>query len=160
MAQNLETATFGAGCFWGVEGAFRKVPGVVETTVGYEGGMFENPAYEEVCTDTTGHAEVVQVQFDPEKISFEDLLDVFWKCHNPTTLNQQGPDLGTQYRSVIFYHSDEQRSLSEKSKEMLEKHRVFKKPIVTQIVPAQIFYRAEDYHQRYFEKQGIKGCRV
>lgn len=160
MAQNLETATFGAGCFWGVEETFRKIPGVTETAVGYEGGTSENPTYEDVCTDTTGHAEVVRVRFDPEKISFEDLLDIFWKCHNPTTPNQQGPDVGTQYRSVIFYHNDEQKHLSEKSKEMLAKHRVFKKTIVTQILPAQTFYQAEDYHQKYFEKQGIKGCRV
>lgn len=160
MVHSLETATFGAGCFWGVEETFRKVPGVVETAVGYEGGVLENPTYEDVCTDTTGHVEVVQVWFDPEKISFGDLLDIFWKCHNPTTPNQQGPDVGTQYRSVIFYHNDEQKHLSEKSKEMLEKHRVFKKTIVTQIVPARTFYRAEDSHQKYFEKQGIKGCRV
>lgn len=160
MVQDLEIATFGAGCFWGVEETFRKVPGVTETAVGYEGGTSEKPTYEDVCTDTTGHAEVVQVRFDPEKVSFEDLLDIFWKCHNPTTPNQQGPDVGTQYRSVIFYHNDEQKHLSEKSKEMLEKHRVFKKTIVTQIVPTRTFYRAEDYHQKYFEKQGIKGCRV
>lgn len=152
-----EKATFGAGCFWGVEAAFRKVKGVVESAVGYSGGSLQDPTYEDVCTDQTGHAEVVQVEYDPSEVSYEELLNVFWQIHDPTTLNRQGPDVGTQYRSVIFYYSPEQRSLAEASKERLEKSGRCKRPVVTEIQPAPDFYRAEEYHQRYFEKRGRSG---
>jgi peptide methionine sulfoxide reductase msrA/msrB len=150
-AGKLERATFGAGCFWGVEVDFRKLPGVKEVTVGYMGGTKENPTYEEVCTGRTGHAEVAQVDFDPAVISYNDLLDTFWKEHDPTTLNRQGPDVGTQYRSVIFYHSPEQKAAAEASK--AKAASMFPKPIVTEIVAAPAFYRAEEYHQRYVEKR-------
>jgi peptide-methionine (S)-S-oxide reductase len=153
-----EKATFGAGCFWGVEAAFRQIPGVTATAVGYEGGTMENPTYHDVCTDRTGHAEVVEVEFDPAKVSYDDLLKVFWENHNPTTRNRQGPDVGTQYRSVIFYHSPEQKKAAEVSREALEKSGKYKSPIVTEIVPAQTFYRAEDYHQQYLEKRGLASC--
>jgi peptide-methionine (S)-S-oxide reductase len=153
-----EKATFGAGCFWGVEETFRKLKGVISSTVGYAGGTKENPSYEDVCTDETGHAEVVEVEFDPSQISYEQLLDVFWSSHNPTTLNRQGPDVGTQYRSVIFYHSPEQKAAAEKSK--AEKASQFPRPIVTQIEPAPRFWRAEEYHQRYLEKRGQSHCAV
>lgn len=143
-------ATFGAGCFWGVEKAFRKIPGITETTVGYSGGHTKNPSYEDVCTDVTGHAEVLQVEYDSAKVSYEKLLEVFWNCHNPTMRNQQGPDIGSQYRSAIFYHTPEQKALAEKSKEALEKSVKFKKSVVTEIVPAGPFYRAEEYHQKYY----------
>lgn len=149
-----ELATFGAGCFWGVEERYRQLPGVLETAVGYMGGETENPTYQDVCTDTTGHAEVVQVRFDPSLISYEALLKVFWENHNPTTLNRQGPDFGTQYRSVIFTHSDVQRELATASKIVLETSGKWKQPIVTEIVPAQTFYRAEEYHQKYLLKNG------
>lgn len=155
-----EKATFGAGCFWGVESTFRSVPGVSDAAVGYAGGKTENPSYEDVCTDETGHAEVVQVEFDPAVVSYEKLLDVFWANHNPTTLNRQGPDVGTQYRSVIFYHSPEQRATAETSKAALEKSGNFRQPIVTQIEPAPKFYRAEEYHQRYLEKRGRSHCAI
>lgn len=148
-------ATFGAGCFWHVEDLLSKTNGVKSTAVGYSGGQLPNPSYEEVCTDKTGHAEVVEVEYDPKEISFEDLLDVFWNNHNPTTLNRQGPDVGIQYRSAIFYHNDEQKEVAEKSKEELEKSGKFDKPIVTQIVPASTFYKAEEYHQKYFKKHGF-----
>lgn len=148
-------ATFGAGCFWHVEDLLSKTKGVKSTAVGYTGGQLPNPSYEEVCTDKTGHAEVVEVEYDPKEISFEDLLDVFWNNHNPTTLNRQGPDVGIQYRSAIFYHNDEQKEVAEKSKEELEKSGKFDKPIVTQIVPASTFYKAEEYHQKYFKKHGF-----
>ncbi len=148
-------ATFGAGCFWHVEATFRQVPGVVNTTVGYMGGSVPNPTYEQVCTGETGHAEVVQVEYDPEQVSYEELLDVFWRCHDPTQRNRQGPDVGTQYRSVIFYHTEEQRRLAEASRRRLEQSGLYDRPIVTEIVPAREFYRAEEYHQRYFEKHGI-----
>src|SRR5919201_3250782 len=138
-----QKATFGAGCFWGVEEIFRKLKGVADTAVGYAGGTKENPTYEDVCTDRTGHAEVVQVEFDPAKISYPELLDVFWANHNPTTLNRQGPDVGTQYRSVIFYHSPEQRAAAETSKEKTDRSGRFNRPIVTQIEPASKFWRAE-----------------
>src|SRR3982751_4901391 len=142
-----EKATFGAGCFWGVEETFRNLDGVLSTAVGYAGGTKENPTYEEVCSDNTGHAEVVQVEFDPDQIRYEELLDVFWSNHNPTTLNRQGPDVGTQYRSVIFYHSPEQKSAAERSRQKVDTSGRFSRPVVTQIEPAPTFWRAEDYHQ-------------
>ncbi|MHA7647036.1 peptide-methionine (S)-S-oxide reductase MsrA [Nitrosopumilus sp. S4] len=148
-------ATFGAGCFWHVEDLLSKTKGVKSTSVGYTGGQLPNPTYEEVCTDKTGHAEAVEVEYDPNEISFEELLDVFWNNHNPTTLNRQGPDVGIQYRSAIFYHDDEQKAIAEKSKEKIEKSGKFDKPIVTQIVPAPTFYKAEEYHQKYFKKHGF-----
>jgi peptide-methionine (S)-S-oxide reductase len=153
-----EKATFGAGCFWGVEETFRKLKGVISTTVGYTGGNKDNPSYEDVCTDETGHAEVVEVEFDPSQVSYHQLLDVFWSNHNPTTLNRQGPDVGTQYRSVIFYHSSEQKAAAEKSK--AEKAVKFTRPIVTQIEPVPKFWRAEEYHQRYLEKRGQSHCAI
>ncbi len=149
-----EFATFGAGCFWGVEERFRQVPGVLETAVGYMGGSIDHPSYEQVCSGTTDHAEVVHVAFDPEIVSYETLLKLFWENHNPTTPNQQGPDFGTQYRSVIFTHTEVQMELAQASKTALEASGVWKKPIVTEIVPAQEFNRAEDYHQKYFLKNG------
>lgn len=155
-----EKATFGAGCFWGVEETFRQVKGVTDAAVGYEGGTLENPTYRDVCTDRTGHAEVVEVDYDPEQVSYDELLNVFWNNHNPTTLNRQGPDVGTQYRSVIFYHTPEQQAAAIASKERLEREGRFKRPIVTQIVPASTFYRAEEYHQRYLEKRGLSHCHV
>ncbi|MFB5645624.1 MAG: peptide-methionine (S)-S-oxide reductase MsrA [Nitrosopumilaceae archaeon] len=148
-------ATFAAGCFWHVEELFSKVKGVTSTAVGYTGGHVDNPSYEDVCTDETGHAEAVQVEYDPNQVSYDDLLKVFWENHNPTTLNQQGPDIGTQYRSAIFFHDAEQEKIANQSKENLEKSNRFKNKIVTQIVPAKSFYRAEEYHQRYFEKNNI-----
>lgn len=155
-----EKATFGAGCFWGVEATFRAVKGVTSALVGYAGGRTENPTYEDVCTDETGHAEVVQVEFDPEQVSYRDLLQVFWTNHDPTTLNRQGPDHGTQYRSVIFYHSPEQKTAAEESKADMDKSGRFRKPIVTQIEAAPKFYPAEDYHQRYLEKRGLAHCHI
>jgi len=157
---SLQKATFGAGCFWGVEAEFRQLPkGVVSTAVGYEGGTMKNPTYRDVCTDRTGHAEAVEVEYDPEKVSYEDLLKVFWANHDPTTLNRQGPDVGTQYRSVIFYHTPEQQAAALASKEKLEKSGRYRRPIVTEIVPATSFYRAEDYHQQYMEKRGLSSCK-
>ncbi|MEO7718492.1 MAG: peptide-methionine (S)-S-oxide reductase MsrA [Capsulimonas sp.] len=156
----MAIATFGAGCFWGVEAAFRQTPGVTATAVGYEGGQTENPTYKEVCTDTTGHAEVVQVEFDPAQVTYEELLAVFFGNHNPTTLNRQGPDVGAQYRSAIFYHSPEQQQQAEATKAKLEAAGTFPKPIVTAIVPAQTFYIAEDYHQQYLEKRGLASCHI
>lgn len=153
-------ATFGAGCFWGTEATFRKIPGVIATTSGYEGGTLENPTYEQVCSHTTGHAEVVEVEFDPAQVDYNVLLDAFWNNHDPTTLNRQGPDVGTQYRSVIFYNDEEQKQLAERSRELMEKSGRFKRPIVTSIEPATTFYRAEDYHQRYLEKHGMSSCHV
>ncbi|MBL28118.1 MAG: peptide-methionine (S)-S-oxide reductase [Rhodospirillaceae bacterium] len=149
----MAKATFAAGCFWGVEEAFRRVDGVTETVVGYEGGDTVNPSYEDVCTGRTGHAEVLQVDFDPARVSYENLLDVFWEIHDPTTLNQQGPDIGTQYRSAIFYHDDAQRAAAEASKARMEASSRFPRPIVTQIAPTSDFWRAEDYHQQYVEKR-------
>jgi len=155
----LEKATFGAGCFWGVEAAFRKVDGVVDTAVGYSGGHTPNPTYEDVCSHTTGHAEVVQVTFDPARVSYEELLEVFWRIHDPTQVNRQGPDIGDQYRSVIFYHSGEQRRIAEESRAALEASGRLSRPVATKIEPAQTFWRAEEYHQRYYEKRGItSGC--
>jgi peptide-methionine (S)-S-oxide reductase len=156
----VQKATFGAGCFWGVEAAFRQVAGVVATAVGYEGGTFENPTYRDVCTDKTGHAEVVEVRYDPSRVSYEDLLRVFWENHNPTQLNRQGPDVGTQYRSVIFFHTPEQQAAALASKEALARSGRYNKPIVTEIVPASTFYRAEDYHQQYLEKRGLASCHL
>ena len=150
----MEKATFAAGCFWGVEATFRQLPGVVSTRVGYIGGHTENPTYKEVCTDRTGHAEAVEVEFDSAKIHYADLLKVFWENHDPTQVNRQGPDIGEQYRSVIFFHDDAQRAAAEASKQRLEKSARYPRPIATAILPAPTFYRAEDYHQQYFAKQG------
>jgi peptide-methionine (S)-S-oxide reductase len=151
-------ATFGAGCFWGVEAAFRQVDGVTKTEVGYEGGRLENPSYEDVCSHKTGHAEVVEVTYDPEQVSYEELLGVFWGKHDPTQLNRQGWDIGDQYRSVVFFHDDEQRVAAERSKSELDASGRYRKPIVTAIEPAQTFYPAEDYHQQYLEKRGRSSC--
>ena len=156
----METATFGAGCFWGVEATFGQTPGVVSTSVGYMGGTLDSPTYQDVCTDGTGHAEVVQVIYDPSKTSYDDLLGVFWQNHDPTTLNRQGPDMGTQYRSVIFYHTPEQEAAAQASKQDLERAGAFKRPIVTEIVPASAFWRAEEYHQQYLEKRGLAQCHI
>ena len=156
----MEKATFGAGCFWGVEETFRKIKGVKDTAVGYTGGALKDPTYKDVCTNESGHAEVVQVIFDPAEVSYDELLDVFWSNHNPTTLNRQGPDWGTQYRSAIFFHSPEQEAKARASKENLEKSGRYNRPIVTQIVPEAVFYRAEEYHQRYLEKHGRAHCAV
>ena len=156
----MATATFAAGCFWGVEAAFRQVPGVTATRVGYTGGTTTNPTYKQVCTDRTGHAEAVEVSYDPARVSYDDLLRVFWEIHDPTQRNRQGPDIGTQYRSAIFYHDPEQEAAARTSKERLERSGVHKRPIVTEIVPAQTFYQAEDYHQQYLEKRGLATCRI
>ncbi len=156
----MEKATFGAGCFWGVEAAFRQVKGIASTTVGYSGGSFKNPTYQDVCSGRTGHAEVVQVEYDPSNVSYEDLLNVFWENHDPTTLNRQGPDVGEQYRSVIFFHSPEQRAAAIASKEKLEKSGRYRSPIATEITPASEFYRAEEYHQQYLEKRGLATCKI
>ncbi len=151
----MEKATFGAGCFWGVEAAFHKIEGVASTTVGYAGGSFKDPTYEDVCSGKTGHAEVVQVEYDLSKVSYEELLRVFWNIHDPTTLNRQGPDIGTQYRSAVFFHNPEQEAAATVSKQKLQSSGRYRKSIVTEIMPALEFYRAEDYHQQYFEKCGI-----
>ena len=156
----MEKATFAAGCFWGVEAAFREVPGVTSTRVGYTGGHTKNPTYREVCGHGTGHAEAVEVTYDPAKVSYEDLLKVFWENHDPTQLNRQGPDVGDQYRSAIFVHSPEQEQAAVVSKEELERSQRYRRPIVTQIVPAPEFYRAEDYHQQYLEKRGLATCKI
>ena len=156
----MEKATFAAGCFWGVEATFRQLPGVISTRVGYIGGQLPNPTYKDVCTDRTGHAEAVEVEYDPAKISYEQLLNVFWENHDPTQLNRQGPDWGTQYRSAIFFHTPEQESAANASKEVLGKSGRFGKPIVTRIVPATTFYEAEDYHQQYLEKRGLASCHI
>lgn len=154
----MEKATFAAGCFWHVEEAFRHLKGVLSTTVGYTGGTIKNPTYEDVCTDTTGHAEVVEVTFDPNKISYKELLTVFWDVHDPTTKNRQGPDIGNQYRSAIFYHTEEQKKQAEQSKKNLEKTGKYKKKIVTEITQATTFYPAEEYHQQYLQKHGLAAC--
>lgn len=159
-AMQPHVAMFGAGCFWGVEETFRQTKGVVKTEVGYAGGTVENPTYKQVCSDRTGHAEVVRVEFDPNVIRYEELLDVFWNNHNPTTLNRQGPDIGSQYRSVIFYFSPAQKSAAEESKSRLERSGKWKKPIVTEIVAAAPFWRAEEYHQQYLAKRGLSHCHV
>ncbi len=148
-------ATFGAGCFWHVEDLLNKTKGVKSTAVGYIGGQLSDPTYEEVCTDKTGHAEAVEVEYDPDEISFEELLSVFWSNHNPTTLNRQGPDVGIQYRSSIFYHDETQKEIAEKSKQELDQSDKFDNPVVTEIVPAPTFYKAEEYHQKYFKKHGF-----
>jgi peptide-methionine (S)-S-oxide reductase len=155
-----EIATFGAGCFWGIEAAFRRVPGVLDAAVGYSGGRTENPSYQDVCTDTTGHAEVVQVTFDSEKLSYDQLLDVFWTIHDPTQVNRQGPDYGKQYRTAIFFHSPEQEAAAKKSKQALEATGKLRRPIATEITPAAPFWRAEEYHQRYLEKRGAASCHI
>lgn len=154
----MEKATFAAGCFWGVEAAFRKVEGVVSTQVGYIGGKTENPTYKDVCTDRTGHAEAVEVTYDPSVVSYAELLEVFWKIHNPTQVNRQGPDAGSQYRSAIFFHIPEQEAQAKASKKKLEESGKYGKPIATEIVPAAAFYRAEEYHQQYLEKLGRGAC--
>jgi peptide-methionine (S)-S-oxide reductase len=156
----MAKATFAAGCFWGVEEAFRRTKGVVSTTVGYTGGTMKNPSYEDVCSGRTGHAEAVQVEFDPTQVSYPELLAVFWKSHDPTTLNRQGPDVGAQYRSAIFFQDFDQEAAARSSKGALENAGAFRRPIVTEITPASEFYRAEDYHQQYFEKRGIKSCHL
>jgi peptide-methionine (S)-S-oxide reductase len=157
MTEKLKKATFGAGCFWGVEDAFRNLEGVVETRVGYAGGDFDQPSYQDVCSGVTGHAEVVEVTYNTDIISYNDLLNLFWTIHDPTTLNRQGPDIGAQYRSVIFHHDPEQEKLARESKERLEKSGVYPK-IVTEIMPVPHFWRAEEYHQQYIEKTGRKSC--
>lgn len=155
----MEKATFAAGCFWGVEAMFRAVPGVISTRVGYTGGTLENPSYKDVCTDRTEHAEAVEIAYDPTRVSYDKLLDVFWKGHDPTMLNRQGPDIGTQYRSAVFYHNPEQEAAAHASKERLEKSGEYRRPIVTEIIPASQFWQAEDYHQQYLEKRGMAHCR-
>ena len=155
-----EIATFGAGCFWGVEAGFRRVPGVIEAISGYSGGHMESPTYKDVCTDQTGHAEVVQVTFDPAKVSYEQVLEVFWKMHDPTQVNRQGPDYGTQYRTAIFYHTPEQQAKALKSKEALEKSGKLRRPVATEITAAGPFWRAEEYHQKYLEKRGQESCHI
>ena len=155
MAKKNKIAIFAAGCFWGVESAFREVPGVVDVAVGYAGGTVPNPSYRAVCTGKTGHAEVVQVEYDPARVSYQQLLEVFWQIHDPTTLNRQGPNVGTQYRSIIFYSDDHERIAAEQSKRQLDESGKLARPIVTQIAPAAEFYRAEEHHQRYYERRGI-----
>ncbi len=156
----MEKATFAAGCFWGVEAAFRQMEGVTATRVGYTGGDFKNPTYKDVCSGTTGHAEAVEVEYDPSKVTYEELLKVFWENHDPTTLNRQGPDVGTQYRSAVFFLTPEQEAAAKASKEKLQKNGRYKRPIVTEINPALEFYPAEDYHQQYLEKRGLAHCRI
>ena len=156
----MEKATFGAGCFWGVEAAFRKIPGVLATAAGYMGGSVARPTYQDVCTDRTGHAEVVEVEYDPAQVSYDDLLRVFWENHDPTTLNRQGPDIGTQYRSVIFYHTTEQEAAAKASKDALAKSGTYRRPIVTEITPVREFWQAEEYHQQYLEKRGLAHCHL
>ena len=155
-----ETATFGAGCFWGVEVTYRNTPGVIDAVVGYCGGTTDRPTYEEVCSDETGHAEVVQVTFDSERVSYEQLVDVFFASHDPTTKDRQGPDVGRQYRSVIFFHDEAQRTIAESARARWDASGRFRRPIVTEIAPAAQFWRAEEYHQRYLEKRGLASCHV
>jgi peptide-methionine (S)-S-oxide reductase len=154
----MEKATFGAGCFWGVEEEFRKIQGVVSTQVGYSGGTVNNPTYEDVCTDRTGHAEVIEIEFDPSIVTYETLVKTFWKIHDPTQLNRQGPDIGRQYRSVIFFHTPLQEEIAKRSKQELESSGRHSRPVVTEIQPASQFYRAEEYHQRYLQKRGLDHC--
>jgi peptide-methionine (S)-S-oxide reductase len=156
----METATFGAGCFWGVEAAFRQIKGVSATAVGYAGGVVDHPTYQQVCSDRTGHAEVVEVTYDPAMVPYDTLLKVFWENHDPTTLNRQGPDVGSQYRSAIFFHSSEQQTAAIASRDVLQQSGRLKGPIVTEIVPAQAFWPAEDYHQQYLEKRGLSTCHL
>jgi len=155
----MEKATFGAGCFWGVEAAFQNLKGIKSTTVGYMGGDFKNPTYEDVCTDKTGHAEVVQILYDSKEVSYDELLKIFWNIHDPTQIDRQGFDIGAQYRSVIFYHNQKQKQIAEKSKDKLQKSKKFKKDIATKIDPAKEFYPAEEYHQKYLEKHGKISCK-
>jgi len=154
----MSKATFAAGCFWGVEESFRHIKGVTSTTVGYTGGTKENPSYKDVCTGTTGHAEAVEVEFDPAQVSYRELIAAFFQNHNPTTLNRQGPDFGAQYRSAIFYHDAEQEAEARESIAALEKAHIFNRPIVTEVKPASPFYRAEEYHQQYLAKRGAASC--
>ena len=156
----MEKATFGAGCFWGVEARFQQVPGVLETAVGYEGGALENPTYKDVCTDRTGHAEVVELTFDPHRVSYAALLDLFFELHDPTQVNRQGPDWGTQYRTVVFFHSPEQEAAARGAIAHLDASHKYAKPIATQVVPAGTFWRAEEYHQKYLEKRGAVSCHI
>jgi peptide-methionine (S)-S-oxide reductase len=156
----MEKATFAAGCFWGVEARFQQLPGVTATAVGYEGGALANPSYQQVCTDRTGHAEAVEIDFDPGKISYQQLLDEFFALHDPTQLNRQGPDWGTQYRSAVFYHSPEQEKAAKETIARLTAEKRFSKPVVTQVVPAETFWRAEEYHQKYLEKRGAVSCHI
>jgi peptide-methionine (S)-S-oxide reductase len=156
----MATATFGAGCFWGVEAAFRKIPGVTDTAAGYMGGTKDEPTYKEVCTGRTGHAEVVQVEYDPAQVDYAKLLEVFFNAHDPTTLNRQGPDVGTQYRSAIFTHDDAQKAEAEALAERLQRSGAFPRPIVTEITPAGTFWRAEEYHQQYLQKNGMGSCHI
>ena len=154
----MEKATFAAGCFWGVEAAFRKIKGVVSTRVGYTGGMLDNPTYKDVCSGKTGHAEAVEVEFDPSIISYDKLLDLFWKIHDPTTLNRQGPDIGTQYRSAVLCHTEKQKAAAIQSKKKLEGSGIYIDSVITEITPASKFFEAEEYHQRYLEKHGLSSC--
>jgi peptide-methionine (S)-S-oxide reductase len=156
----MAKATFAAGCFWGVEATFRALPGVNSTRVGYIGGKTQNPTYKDVCTDATGHAEAVEVDYDPSKISYDKLLQVFWENHDPTQVNRQGPDFGTQYRTAIFFHDAEQEAEAKASKQKIEASKRFSKPIATEIVPAVTFWEAEDYHQQYLEKRGLASCHI
>jgi peptide-methionine (S)-S-oxide reductase len=160
VAAHEAKATFGAGCFWGVEAAYRQIPGVISTSVGYLGGTMKNPTYRDVCTGRSGHAEVVQVTYDPSRVTYDDLLTVFWENHDPTTLNRQGPDVGPQYRSAIFYHDEAQNETAIASKDEREKAGRFRRPIVTEISPATDYYEAEDYHQQYLEKRGLSSCHI
>ncbi len=160
MVDTSKIATFGAGCFWGVEAAYRQIPGVLSTRVGYLGGTMDNPTYRDVCGGRTGHAEVVEVKYDPSRLTYDDLLTVFWENHDPTTLNRQGPDVGEQYRSAIFYHDDEQKTAAEASKDERDRSGKYRRPIVTEITPASAFYEAEDYHQQYLEKRGLASCHI
>jgi peptide-methionine (S)-S-oxide reductase len=156
----MAKAIFAAGCFWGVEATFRQISGVLSTRVGYTGGHTANPTYKDICTDGTGHAEAVEVEYDPARVSYDQLLDVFWENHDPTQLNRQGPDWGTQYRSAIFFTSPEQEQAAKASKQKREKSGAYRKPLVTQIVPEAPFYEAEDYHQQYLEKRGLASCHI
>jgi peptide-methionine (S)-S-oxide reductase len=156
----MEKATFAAGCFWGVEATFRSVPGVVSTRVGYTGGSLDHPTYKDVCSNRTGHAEAVEVMYDPARVTYDELLRIFWQSHDPTTLNRQGPDVGTQYRSAIFYHNPQQEAAARSSKEQLDRSGSYRRPVVTQIVPAAEFWEAEEYHQQYLEKKGLAQCHL
>ena len=160
MEQIARTAVFGAGCFWGVEAAYRQIPGVLSTRVGYLGGTMDKPTYKDVCSGRTGHAEVDEVSYDPARITYDDLLTVFWENHDPTTLNRQGPDVGEQYRSAIFYKDEEQKSAATASKEERDKSGKHPRPIVTEVTPASTFYPAEEYHQQYLEKRGLASCHI
>ena len=156
----MKKATFGAGCFWGVEETFRRIPGVIATAVGYEGGSLLNPTYHDVCSGSTGHAEVVEVDYDPQQVSFEQLLEVFWAAHDPTTLNRQGPDHGSQYRSAVFFHDEEQKDVAQTLKTRLQESGKFRRPVVTEITQATTFWKAEDYHQQYLAKRGKSSCHL